>query len=106
MIRALLSQVGRCPIVGDVRYNWTPSTVASASASASALKDEDKEEDDQRRGRNHRNNANTSTTTTAPVLRDRSVALHAYVIHFNPKQLQLGSLDTYSFRAPIPSTWR
>ena len=105
MIRALLSQVGRCPIVGDVRYNWTPAMVASSSASA-RIDDEDKDEDDHR-GRHHRNTTTTTTTTTtAPLLRDRSVALHAYGIHFNPKQLQLGSLDTYSFRAPIPSTWR
>ena len=100
MIRALLSQVGRCPIVGDVRYNWTPALVSPSSS----LVLENKKEDDHRRGRHNRNKANT--TTTAPVLRDRSVALHAYGIHFNPKQLQLGSLDTYSFRAPIPSTWR
>lgn len=63
MIRALLAQVGMCPIEGDLRYN-----------------------------------------STAMTLSDQSVALHAYRIILDDR-LQLGSLKTHEFVAPIPPTW-
>jgi 23S rRNA pseudouridine1911/1915/1917 synthase len=63
MVRALLTQVGGCPIVGDVRYDATSLT-----------------------------------------LKDQSVALHAYRVTLDDR-LQLGSLDTFEFQAPIPATW-
>lgn len=63
MVRAMLAQVGRCPIAGDVRYN----------------------------------------SGSAP-LPDKSVALHAFRVALDPT-LQLGSLDTFSFQAPLPKTW-
>jgi 23S rRNA pseudouridine1911/1915/1917 synthase len=63
MVRALLTQVGGCPIVGDVRYDATSLT-----------------------------------------LKDQSVALHAYRVILDDR-LQLGSLDTFEFQAPIPDTW-
>ena len=65
MVRALLAQIGDCPIVGDVRYHPSYS---------------------------------------APILPDQSVALHAYRVSLDPT-LKLGSLDTFVFEAPIPSTW-
>jgi 23S rRNA pseudouridine1911/1915/1917 synthase len=63
MVRALLAQVGACPIAGDVRYN-----------------------------------------ATAAALFDQSVALHAFRVALD-KRLKLGSLETFEFQAPIPSTW-
>lgn len=63
MVRALLAQVGKCPIEGDLRYDSTASTLS-----------------------------------------DQSVALHGYRITLDNK-LQLGSLETHKFDAPIPSTW-
>jgi 23S rRNA pseudouridine1911/1915/1917 synthase len=63
MVRALLTQIGGCPIVGDVRYDATSLT-----------------------------------------LKDQSVALHAYRVMLDDR-LQLGSLDTFEFQAPIPATW-
>jgi 23S rRNA pseudouridine1911/1915/1917 synthase len=63
MVRALLTQMGGCPIVGDVRYDATSLT-----------------------------------------LKDQSVALHAYRVILDDR-LQLGSLDTFEFQAPIPATW-
>ena len=75
MVRALLAQVGECPILGDVRY-WKPNRQSS-----------DNDADDK-----------------GP-LPDRSVALHAYGVYFDKNQLQLGSLDTFEFKAPVPSTW-
>lgn len=63
MIRAILSQVGNCPIEGDLRYN-----------------------------------------ATATVLPNKSVALHASRILLD-NSLQLGSLKTYEFEAPLPLTW-
>jgi 23S rRNA pseudouridine1911/1915/1917 synthase len=63
MVRALLTQMGGCPIVGDVRYDATSLT-----------------------------------------LKDQSVALHAYRVILDDR-LQLGSLDTFGFQAPIPATW-
>ena len=77
MVRALLAQVGECPIVGDVRY-WKSNKRSSDSDA-----DFDK----------------------GP-LQDRSVALHAYGVYFDQKQLQLGSLDTFAFKAPVPPTWQ
>jgi 23S rRNA-/tRNA-specific pseudouridylate synthase len=82
MVRALLAQVGDCPIVGDVRY-WK----------AGRKHDYDDNDDD------HENKKKGP-------LKDRSVALHAYGLYFDKKQLQLGSLDTFEFRAPVPSTWK
>ena len=76
MVRALLAQVGECPILGDVRY-WKPN------------KSRDSDNDAEDKG----------------PLQDRSVALHAYGVYFDQKQLQLGSLDTFAFQAPVPPTW-
>ena len=75
MVRALLAQVGECPILGDVRY-WKPNRQSG---------DNDADDKDP--------------------LPDRSVALHAYGVYFDKNQLQLGSLDTFEFKAPVPSTW-
>ena len=68
MVRALLAQVGDCPIIGDIRYS-------------------------------------SSNDDKSP-LKDRSVALHAYGVYFDKEKLKLGSLDTFEFRAPVPSTWK
>ncbi len=72
MVRALLAQVGECPILGDVRY-WKP-----------------------KRGENDDDKG---------PLKDKSVALHAYGVYFDRNHLQLGSLDTFEFRAPVPASW-
>jgi 23S rRNA pseudouridine1911/1915/1917 synthase len=66
MVRALLAQVGKCPIVGDLRY---------------------------------------ARDLGAPPLEDQSVALHAYRVRL-PPQLKLGSVETFEFVAPIPTTWQ
>lgn len=42
----------------------------------------------------------------ASSLPDRSVALHAYRVSFDPKALKLGSLETFDFHAPLPETWK
>lgn len=63
MVRALLAQVGACPMEGDVRYD------AAAAA-----------------------------------LQDQSVALHAFRVSLDTR-LKLGSLKTFYFQAPVPSTW-
>jgi 23S rRNA pseudouridine1911/1915/1917 synthase len=63
MVRAILSQVGKCPIKGDLRYD-----------------------------------------STTNILQDQSVALHSYRIHLDSR-LQLGSLATFDFEAPIPWSW-
>ena len=89
MVRALLAQVGDCPIVGDVRY-WKAGRKHSYD-------DDDHDYD----GVDHE----SSKKKNGP-LSDRSVALHAYGLYFDKKQLQLGSLDTFEFRAPVPSTWK
>eukprot|EP00535_Pseudo-nitzschia_heimii_P010458 CAMPEP_0197192950 /NCGR_PEP_ID=MMETSP1423-20130617/26118_1 /TAXON_ID=476441 /ORGANISM="Pseudo-nitzschia heimii, Strain UNC1101" /LENGTH=334 /DNA_ID=CAMNT_0042645979 /DNA_START=322 /DNA_END=1326 /DNA_ORIENTATION=+ len=79
MVRALLAQVGDCPILGDVRY-WKAGTYGSRIP-------------------------RFSTDVEKGPLRDRSVALHAYGLYFDKQQLKLGNLDTFEFRAPVPSTW-
>lgn len=76
MVRALLAQVGECPILGDVRY-WKP------------LRGQTTNNDDEDKG----------------PLKDRSVALHAHAVYFDRNQLQLGSLDTFEFRASVPPSW-
>lgn len=90
MVRALMAQVGDCPILGDVRY-WKPGGKS-------------------RRGTGYGTDADTTGTVSSSddkkcPLGDRSVALHAYGLYFDKKQLQLGSLDTFEFRACIPPTW-
>ena len=82
MVRALLAQVGECPILGDVRY-WKPKRSSSSN-------NPDKE--------------NENHDDKGP-LKDRSVALHAYGVYFDQKQLKLGSLETFKFQAPVPPTW-
>merc|ERR1712166_1659345 len=91
MVRALLAQVGNCPIMGDVRY-WTPSRYSN-----------DRPDSGGGDGGGSNNNGNTNQP-----LMDKSVALHAYGVYFdNPNQkLKLGTLNTFEFRAPIPSTWK
>jgi 23S rRNA pseudouridine1911/1915/1917 synthase len=64
MVRAMLAQVGECPIAGDMRYGYM----------------------DQK------------------ALKDHSVALHAFRLRLDT-QLELGSLQTFAFQAPIPRTW-
>ena len=83
MVRALLAQVGDCPILGDVRY-WKAGTGVGTHGDGIPQSTIDNEK--------------------AP-LRDRSVALHAYGLYFDRHRLKLGSLDTFEFRAPVPSTW-
>jgi 23S rRNA-/tRNA-specific pseudouridylate synthase len=78
MVRALLAQVGDCPILGDVRY-WKAAGTNDAST----------DDTDDEKG---------------PLV-DRSVALHAYGVYFDQTELKLGSLDTFEFRAPVPPTW-
>jgi hypothetical protein len=90
MVRALLAQVGDCPIVGDVRY-WKAGRRHSY----------DDGDDHDYDGVDHE-----SIKKKNGPLSDRSVALHAYGLYFDKKQLQLGSLDTFEFRAPVPSTWK
>ena len=76
MVRALLAQVGNCPIVGDLRY-WT-------------------------QGRGGTGNGHSDANDP---LGDRSVALHAHGLYFDKRRLRLGSLDTFGFRAPVPPAW-
>lgn len=78
MVRALLAQVGDCPIAGDLRY-WKSGSITKTP---------------------------TRDDVDGVPLQDRSVALHAYGVYLNPNQLQLGSLDIFGFRAHIPSTWK
>jgi 23S rRNA pseudouridine1911/1915/1917 synthase len=63
MVRALLAQVGACPMEGDVRYDAAAAT-----------------------------------------LQDQSVALHAFRVSLDTR-LKLGTLKTFDFQAPVPSTW-
>lgn len=72
MVRALLSQIGGCPIVGDLRYG---------------------------------NNSN-NLLCFSPALPDRSVALHAWRVQLLDSTFRLGSLSTFDFEAPVPSTWK
>jgi 23S rRNA-/tRNA-specific pseudouridylate synthase len=79
-VRALLSQVGDCPIAGDVRYDGT---------------------------RSQRHISNETIHPTSQPLPDRSVALHAWRIHFTDQTFKLGSLaGTIDVEAPIPKTWK
>jgi 23S rRNA pseudouridine1911/1915/1917 synthase len=67
VVRALLSQIGGCPIAGDIRYDHHQQQQP---------------------------------------LMDKSVALHAACIHLHPQKLRIGTLSTFDFIAPIPSTWK
>ena len=80
MVRGLLAQIGDCPILGDIRY-WKEDF-------------------------NNADKSNGMSGNKKGPLKDQSVALHAYGLYINKNHLQLGSLDTFEFRAPVPSTWK
>ena len=102
MVRALLAQVGNCPIMGDVRY-WTPSRYSNDRPDSGGGGGGNNNGDDF-----YSNSSSNTTGNTNQPLMDKSVALHAYGVYFdNPNQkLKLGTLNTFEFRAPIPSTWK
>jgi 23S rRNA-/tRNA-specific pseudouridylate synthase len=105
MVRALLAQVGNCPIIGDVRY-WTPSRYSNNRIDGGDDSNNNHNNDDG--NDSYSNSSNNTTGNTNQPLMDKSVALHAYGVYFdNPNQkLKLGTLNTFEFRAPIPSTWK
>mmetsp|Transcript_17751 Transcript_17751/g.37107 ORF Transcript_17751/g.37107 Transcript_17751/m.37107 type:complete len:506 (-) Transcript_17751:414-1931(-) len=106
MVRALLAQVGDCPIIGDLRY-WTAPKRMNINSSNLPPSDRysDGVHDDQAATARGIKSFPTAPNEKDP-LKDRSVALHAYGVYFDPQQLQLGTLDTFEFRAPVPSTWK
>lgn len=98
-VRAMLAQVGHCPIIGDVRYNnqvpkqqqqRLPLQKIRSSGSSS----------------NSSSNNNNENGYIYDILPDQSVALHAYRISFNRNKLQLGNLNQFVFKVPIPTTWK
>ena len=101
MVRALLAQVGNCPIIGDLRY-WTAPKRSRGAMDSSSGGDNENVATHDRTGRG----ISYSATNDKGPLTDQSVALHAYGVYFDREQLQLGSLDTFEFRAPVPSTWK
>eukprot|EP00536_Pseudo-nitzschia_multiseries_P006627 jgi/Psemu1/15758/gm1.15758_g len=100
MVRALLAQVGNCPVVGDLRYWTAPKRRTTSRSRLAEICDDGTPEMMMMR------NENDSTQRDKGPLPDRSVALHAYGVYFDARQLQLGSLDTFEFRAPVPPTWK
>ena len=113
MVRALLAQVGDCPIIGDLRYWTAPKRMTINSSNSNVLLPSDRYSDgvvvhdDQAAATAARSsNSHSTTPNEKDPLKDRSVALHAYGVYFDPQQLQLGTLDTFEFRAPVPSTWK
>mmetsp|Transcript_42691 Transcript_42691/g.48371 ORF Transcript_42691/g.48371 Transcript_42691/m.48371 type:complete len:422 (-) Transcript_42691:153-1418(-) len=112
MVRALLAQVGNCPIIGDVRYWVGPRTTTSTTTTTTTTIHHNYHH-------NHHNTDNDNhdeytmddqyskkTLSPSSMLPDRSVALHAYGLSFDKTQLKLGTLSQFEFRAPLPSTWK
>jgi len=110
MVRALLAQVGGCPIIGDVRYWVGPRTTTTTTRTRTRTMNTNNNNDEYN---DHDNNDHDvdivdqySKKNLSHPLQDRSVALHAYGVYFDKEKLKLGTLNTFEFRAPIPTTWK
>mmetsp|Transcript_25506 Transcript_25506/g.27373 ORF Transcript_25506/g.27373 Transcript_25506/m.27373 type:complete len:506 (-) Transcript_25506:231-1748(-) len=101
MVRALLAQVGNCPIIGDVRYWVGPRTTTSTTTIHNYHKNNNDNDE-----YTMEDQYSKKTLSPSSMLPDRSVALHAYGLSFDKTQLTLGTLSQFEFRAPIPSTWK